>query len=331
MESFGFPDWNKIGRDIGKRLRDIINPPSGDSGPSKEERKEQRLRDVHKGFAYFDNFDEIESWSPEHVDPLQRSNTPLFERPTTPVSDQSKPSAKVLLCHDYNGGYHDYESVRPSKLDAELYSCEYLQYVDTFIYFSHKLVCIPPPTWTNTLHRNGVKALGTFIIEPQTQDEQRTLSQTDGRFCVAEQLAAMAQEFGFDGWLVNIEKEFSSCVTESLVSFMKNLKDALGHHGQVIWYDALDVDNQVNYQNGLTPRNLKFALAADGILTNYKWLEANIHDSAKIATVNAIGLSQVFFGIDVWAQNTNMPGPPRITFPPVGGGGTNTGLVSSLF
>ena len=36
------------------------------------------------------------------------------------------------------------------------------------------------------------------------------------------------------------------------------------------------------------------------------------------------------FGIDVWAQNTDMPGPPRVTFPPKRGGGTNTGFVSLI-
>ncbi|EOA37252.1 hypothetical protein CARUB_v10010798mg, partial [Capsella rubella] len=31
--------------------------------------------------------------------------------------------------------------------------------------FSHSLVTLPPPCWTNTAHRHGVKVLGTFIIE----------------------------------------------------------------------------------------------------------------------------------------------------------------------
>lgn len=38
--------------------------------------------------------------------------------------------------------------------------------------------------------------------------------------------------------------------------------------------------------------------------------------------------TETLFGIDVWAQDTDMPGPPRVTFPRKGGGGTNTGLVS---
>ena len=40
--------------------------------------------------------------------------------------------------------------------------------------------------------------------------------------------------------------------------------------------------------------------------------------------------AKTLFGVDVWAQNTGMSGPPRTTFPPKGGGGTNTGFVSLL-
>ena len=71
-----------------------------------------------------------------------------------------------------------------------------------------------------------------------------------------------------------------------------------------------------------------FAEAADALFTNYKWTEAKLHNSKQLASTNNIKTEDVYFGIDVWAQNTNMLGPPRLTFPLVGGGGTNTGLVS---
>ena len=38
--------------------------------------------------------------------------------------------------------------------------------------------------------------------------------------------------------------------------------------------------------------------------------------------------AKTLFGIDVWAQNSSLTGPPRTTFPPRDGGGTNTGFVS---
>ncbi|MCJ1391478.1 hypothetical protein MMC18_004342 [Xylographa bjoerkii] len=320
--SLQFPDW----RDIGKKLRDILNPIPGDRGPSPQERLKQRLQDVSKGFAYFDTIDEVLAWSQDLVDPLQKANTPFLERVSKPAQ-QSGPKSKVLLCHDYRGGYHDYESVRSGPLKDEMYSCEYLQYVDSFVYFSHKLSCVPPPSWTNTLHRNGVKVFGTFLVEPQTPDVDRILTLKDGKYIVAEILANMAHTYGFDGWLLNIEKKFASNSTKELVIFIESLKEALGDDLQVIWYDALTVDNAVRFQNGLTEQNLPFAKVADVLFTNYKWTESKLIEAKAVALAHGLATSKISFGIDVWAQNKGMSGRPRVTFPPEGGGGTNTGLA----
>lgn len=123
--------------------------------------------------------------------------------------------------------------------DEEKYACEYLQHVDTFVYFSHKLVCIPPPTWTNTLHRNGVKALGTILLEPQTRDPERLFRHSDDAlsFCLATKLARIAEYFGFDGWLVNIEKPFAAASWDEqlLTAFLRQLRSDLGVGKQLIW------------------------------------------------------------------------------------------------
>lgn len=49
-----------------------------------------------------------------------------------------------------------------------------------------------------------------------------------------------------------------------------------------------------------------------------------------VAEQHGIKSTEVYFGVDVWAQNTDMPGPPRVTYPPDGGGGTLTGSVRSF-
>ena len=194
MLSIGFPGWKKIGWHVGKKLRDIIKPPTH-TGPSREERRAQRLRDASRGLVYFDDFDELEAWSAVDVDPIQQANTPLLNRSASRVHDHVGPTTAVLLCHDHSGGYHDHESVRPSVLQNKMYACSYPQYVDTFVYFSHKLVCVPPPTWINTMHRNGVKVLGTFMIEQGSIRVERMLDQVNGEFLVAKQLAVMVRQF----------------------------------------------------------------------------------------------------------------------------------------
>ena len=230
-----------------------------------------------------------------------------------------------------SGGYHDYESVRPSPLKEKMFFCNYLRYVESFVYFSHKLVCCPPPTWINTLHRHGVKVLGTFIVEPQTLDIERLLAEEGGEYIIARRLADMAQTYGFDGWLLNIEGEFPYSIKDvsgKMVAFIRNLKQLLGPKNRVIWYDALTNHNEVEYQNSLTLRNIEFALAADALFTNYKWTETELNNTRITAQWHDLETPKIYFGIDVWAQNTNMPGPERITYPKDGGGGTLTGLVS---
>ena len=37
--------------------------------------------------------------------------------------------------------------------------------VDTFIYFSHERVTIPPAAWADAARRSGSEVLGTFIVE----------------------------------------------------------------------------------------------------------------------------------------------------------------------
>ena len=326
---YGLPDWKKIGWHLGKRIHDILDPPSNDDRPTEEELRSRRLNDVLKGFAYFNTFDELEEWTVSSVDPLQRANIPLFHRGA--LVGPGKQRSKTILCHDFKGGYLDVDAIRAPSVRESMWSCADLQSVEAFIYFSHRLVSCPPPTWVNCLHQNGVKALGTFIIEPGTPESDRMLTHQNGKFAIAEKLAAMANTLGFDGWLLNVEQGFSRNCTEQIIEFISCLKSALGSSGCVFWYDALNARNEVKYQNGLSELNISFALVADGLFTNYTWDLERLIRSKDLATVHGVDPSKLYFGIDVWAQNNNNSGPPRVTYPQKDGGGTNTGLVSMSF
>ncbi|KAI4689211.1 uncharacterized protein J4E88_002560 [Alternaria novae-zelandiae] len=324
--------WKDILRPIRDGYRHLF--PTPDTGPTPEERRHQRALDRLKGFAYFDTFDQLESWTDADSDPLKRANTPLLRATGGVPTDDRKTG--VLLIHDYSGNYHDYESVQAVGVDKELYSCEYLQFVDTFVYFSHKLVCVPPPTWTNTLHRNGVEALGTFLIERQTEGSERVFNHTteesgEMNFPMAKKLAFIATHFGFDGWLINIEKPFPSDVwnSEVLEAFLRQLRDELGVTKRLIWYDALTTSNKISYQNALTSSNLKYADACENLLTNYCWTDVDVSESIKLGTyTNYLGDGKkIYFGVDVWAQNKSSFTHPRVTYPEYGGGGTNTGVA----
>lgn len=212
---------------------------SATSAEDVEVRKDTPKRD----FAYFNTFDEIATWSEDNFDPIQVSNTPLFRRPDE--SDRrtcGKATAgrrsNVMLIHDYAGGYNDYESCQGTTVQREDYSCRYLQHVETFVYFSHRMVTIPPATWTNTCHRQGVKVLGTFILEPGSLQAERLLEDVNGSFWVAEKLAQIAKCYGFDGWIINVETAFSVLrfSRDRLERFLRQLRRELGNESKVVWY-----------------------------------------------------------------------------------------------
>ena len=232
--------WKDILRPIRDRLDDLL--PPNDMDPKK---RRKRQHDNLKGFTYLESFDELKAWSPQQVDPIQVSNTPLLPRESN--RDPSQPErAQITLIHDYAGNYHDYECSQGLDVDQESYCCEYLQLVDTLVYFSHKLVCVPPPAWTNTLHRNGVRAFGTFIVEPGSLHVEEMLhseatgnegEQTPQSFPVAKQLAKIALSYGFDGWLINIEKTFPlhNWDLRKIESFLIQLRNEMEDKGFVIW------------------------------------------------------------------------------------------------
>jgi len=361
--------WKDVLRPIRDGLRDNLpsHPPKDDDDA--EKRRQKRDQDIFKGFTYFETFEEIEQWTPDTVDPLQRANTPLMQRSRVQPSDTRK--SKIILVHDHAGNYHDYEAAQGGVVSKENYSCGYMQFVDSFVYFSHKvsrycclypsspkrkstlhiiydfsrkcvtvgltfypskLMCIPPPTWTNSLHRNGVKSLGTFLVEPQTvgishvlYDEPDPARPSASRNSLAFRLGQLANFYGFEGWLINIEKTFPfrEWHRDKLSGFIDQLKSHLGDDN-VIWYDALTVHNTIQYQNGLTPSNKPFAKAAGSLLTNYDWIPRDILQSCGVAAAERMSVSNIAFGIDVWAQNDGSYAAGRRTY---GGGGTGTGIA----
>lgn len=129
--------WKDILRPIRDGLRDNLPERKPDHDNDAEKRRKLRDSDALKGFAYFETFADIEKWTPESVDTLQRANTPLLCRAPLAVSGGKR--AKVVLIHDYSGNYHEYEACQGSSSAKESYSCEYMQFIDSFVYFSHKV------------------------------------------------------------------------------------------------------------------------------------------------------------------------------------------------
>lgn len=113
---------------------DLSKPSSPISFPIKA------LQDL-KSRSYFDSF---------HFQ-FNRSTVPLRRN-----SDVSPNLPRVLVCHDMKGGYVEDKWVQGCENEAG-FAIWHWYLMDVFVYFSHSLVTLPPPCWTNTAHRHGVK------------------------------------------------------------------------------------------------------------------------------------------------------------------------------
>ncbi|CAH8292715.1 unnamed protein product [Eruca vesicaria subsp. sativa] len=188
--------------------------------------------------SYFDSF---------HF-PFNRSSVSLRQN-TGSLPDRSR----LLVCHDMKGGYVDDKWVQGCGNNTG-FSIWNWYLMDVFVYFSHYLVTLPPPCWTNTAHRHGVKVLGTFITE---SDEGKAkckelLATKESAEMYAERLGELASSLGFDGWLLNIENEIDQVQIPNLKAFVSHLTKVMHSSvpgSLVIWYDSVTVEGSLAWQD----------------------------------------------------------------------------------
>ncbi|KAI8371465.1 glycosyl hydrolase family 85-domain-containing protein [Radiomyces spectabilis] len=264
------------------------------------------------------SFEELKNWQPGKNDAFNVATVPL-----QPRVNQSGP--RLLVAHDMAGGYKEDLYIQGSNYQT-IYNSQYLHYVDTFIYFSHSRVAIPPVNWTNTCHRNGVKMLGTLIVEGDAESElEKLLHGPPALFedaddpmrlwspFFADKLVEVAKYYKFDGWLMNIEVPFymlptpPPCKSRDFVLFIQYFTEKM--HAEipgsvVLWYDSLTMVGEVDWQNRLTPLNEPFFEACDGIFLNYWWKESYPDESVRLAERRGRNGADVYFGTDVWGRHT---------------------------
>lgn len=133
--------------------------------------------------------------------------------------------------------------------------------IDTFIYFSHKFVTIPPVGWINAAHKHGVKVLGTLITEGSQGKDiwQRILSDTNEINKFVDALVHLAKFYNFDGWLVMVGNSIDAAKIDDMIYFVNDLTSCIHseiENSQIIWYDSVSTENDgVNSQNELNNHN----------------------------------------------------------------------------
>ncbi|KAF9103397.1 hypothetical protein BGX27_010600 [Mortierella sp. AM989] len=231
---------------------------------------------------------------------------------------------KVIVCHDMAGGYTDDASPQGNDYRT-IYSAQYWNHVDTFIYFSHHRITIPPPVWTNAAHKNGVRCLGTIITEwlpgiletdEMVSGPDQALADEDGIDTVdrrwfsrtyADKLVDLAVYYKFDGWFINIESILRGGAKQAnqTIAFLAYLREQIHARvpgGELIWYDSvISSTGELAWQDKLSPENYRFFEQTDGIFINYTWKEYAVGESVALAGPRN---RDVYTGIDVWGRNT---------------------------
>ncbi|KAF8548775.1 glycoside hydrolase family 85 protein [Imleria badia] len=275
--------------------------------------------------SYFKSLAELDGWFTQPHDKLS-GVVPYQPRPY--IDGQSDSRGKLLVCHDYKGGYTE----SPSGL---CYTFNFWRLCDTFVYFSHNRVTVPPSGWINTAHKRGTRILGTLIFEGDDNPDslQLTVGCADGVFKdknipiskrYAVLLAELAYQRGFEGYLLNFESDllYETDHARALAAWILLLKAEIrakvGPHAQVLWYDSVIYNGKVSYQNRLNGHNLPFFLASDALFTNYWWspqtqdsmiqyfmnldpqlLGPNAStDATSLAATKT--LQDIYSGVDVW-------------------------------
>lgn len=236
-------------------------------------------------------------------------------------------SRQVLLCHDMAGGYQEDAKIGGST-GNNVYNLQYLHYIDVFVYFSHERITVPPRQWVEATHKQGVKCLGTFIVEWEQGEEEilkliygpdycKVLesTQTDYSHYYADRLVDIAHFYKFDGYLFNVECRLPSAthciVLKRFLDYLTRRLHQVLPGSLLIWYDSVIYNGDLSWQDQLNEKNEMFFDVCDGIFTNYTWNEMRLQKSAENASAKG-KRHAVFTGVDIWGRNT------------FGGGGFNT-------
>ncbi|KAJ3508188.1 hypothetical protein NLJ89_g5891 [Agrocybe chaxingu] len=286
---------------------------------------------------YFRSLKELDAWVPGQS---AKYDGILKYRARKPDLS-SATRGKLLVCHDYKGGYNESSFARS-------YTFNFWSTCETFVYFSHHRVTIPPPGWITAAHRQGVKMLGVLIFEgggeedslrlivgkmPTSQLKTGQVDQTSPSFTLplsthyAKVLAELARERGFDGYLLNFEVPLGGGYeqTRALAAWITVLQaeilQKVGPHGETVWYDSVIINGQLAWQDRLNSYNLPFFLSSTTFFSNYTWqiqypaLTAQYFMSLDPALIGNTPTSQtqlamktlqdIYMGVDVWGRGTH--------------------------
>lgn len=279
--------------------------------------------------------EELLSWNPQEDKNAKYniSSIPLAERvdkeKLSAVNDTQNKDMNVVAISIMNSSTSGNPSQGTTKFGANTFS--YWQYIDKLVYWggsSGEGIIVPPsPDVTDSAHKNGVPVLGTVFFPMGVHGgktewlDQFLTKDANGSFPMVDKLIEVARTYKFDGWFINQEtetyltKEHAVLMQEFIKEFKAKSEDQL----EIMWYDSMTVDAEMDWQNALTEKNDFFLIdgdkesVADSMFLNFWWSEDKYADEellkASRERAEELGLDpyELYAGIDVQANGTLTP------------------------
>ncbi|MDE7262872.1 MAG: hypothetical protein K2N78_12555 [Oscillospiraceae bacterium] len=265
---------------------------------------------------------DVLNWSPEtdnYAEEL-RAHVPLQERNAPLAATQANPALKseAMVYNVAMGNYRSTDTAEAPWNGGQYYDdfsynlFKFWQYTD-FIgaggrptsgfdsriateqeRYEYGVIGIPIAAFTNTAHKNGVKAIAEFFFPRDPQYAEEWLYKDEnGEFPYAKKMVEIAKYYGFDGYFINEE---SPAIDPTLIPVYKEIMQYMRGEGLYIqWYDAnpKSVDGVTTgvrgYRNMLDWRNYDWlkddhlGQVADSMWLNYWWNYQMIDDSVSLA------------------------------------------------
>ena len=152
---------------------------------------------------YFETFADFLEWfscCDSHDGKQRRKDkiSPVVANPSLPnttlssvefIPASSSPAhRRVMVIHDFRGGYLPYEQFENVKNESDrieqdysqMYTFRWWAYCSHFVYFSHKFLALPPEHWLRQAKRAQVPIYGTLLIREWEQGMLPWLTDIDG-------------------------------------------------------------------------------------------------------------------------------------------------------
>lgn len=268
---------------------------------------------------------------------FNKSSVPLAKRVDKDklyaVNATQNKDTKIVAISIMNGSTSGNPSQGSNKFESNTFS--YWQYIDKLVYWGGSsgegLIVPPSADVTDSAHRNGVPVLGTVFFPPTVYGgklewlNEFLEKDASGNFLMVDKLIEVSKTYNFDGWFINQEtegtenaplsKDHAVLMQDFIKQFNIKAKDEL----EIMWYDSMTKDGEIDWQNALTDKNDYFLVdgdknsVADSMFLNFWWTHKKLVDKellkASSKRAEEIGVSpyNLYAGVDVQANGVSTP------------------------